>query len=143
MSDQRTDDDTASIRCLLPEDEQEAQREDLAETVFPLVNEARELEDGYAFAFDFDPELAHTLLDLVLRERACCPFLDLEIGFEREKGPLTLAFRGPEGTKEFVEDTLEDVDTGFDLGEPSEDGDAEAEEGENEAAPSCGCPVCG
>lgn len=137
MSDTRSDDDPSPLRCLLPDDEQEAQREDLAETVFPLVTEARELEDGYAFAFD--PELAHALLDLVLRERACCPFLDMEIGFGRERGPLTLAFRGPEGTKAFVEETLEDVDTGFELG--TSPGAGANETGEDSGG--CGCPVCG
>lgn len=141
MTDQRTDDEEPGMRCLLPDDVQEAQREDLAETVFPLVTEARQLEDGYAFAFDFGPELAHALLDLVLQERACCPFLDMELRFERERGPLTLAFLGPEGTKAFVEENLEDVDTGFDLGTPQ---GAEANEaGEDEDAGGCGCPACG
>lgn len=100
---------TDSVSCLLPDQEQEAERADLSYTVFPHVQEVRELEDGYAFTFPVDASLANTLLDLVFMERACCPFHDMEIRFDRDHGPMTMTFRGPPGSKEMTRETLREV----------------------------------
>lgn len=129
------------VGCLLPQDEQDSQLAGLEETVLPRVNEARELDDGYLFAFDFDKEFARELLELVFRERACCPFQDMELGFERNHGALTLAFRGPEGTKTMIQETLQDADIDFDL--PGVEEEASGEASQDEGSSGCGCGKCG
>lgn len=42
------------------------------------------------------------LARLVVMERACCPFLRMELVAEPEAGPVWLKLRGPEGTKAFL-----------------------------------------
>ena len=74
------------------------------------VEERRELEDGWAFRFEGDPERCRALLDFVVEERACCPFLSFELRFAPQEGPLWLEVRGPPGTAAFIGEDL--------LGEP-------------------------
>ena len=42
------------------------------------------------------------LLDFVTAERRCCGFFRIELAFEPGLGPVSLALRGPDGTKAFI-----------------------------------------
>lgn len=64
--------------------------------------ETRELADGYAFRFRPGDLTLTELADWVTTESRCCPFFDLEIGVEREGGPLWLRVGGREGVKQFI-----------------------------------------
>jgi hypothetical protein len=90
------------LACRLPDEEQDRQWEDVASEVFAAVEEARELEDGYAFRFPESDEWARTLTEYVLYERGCCPFLRFELVLEPEAGPAWLRLRGGEDVKRFV-----------------------------------------
>jgi hypothetical protein len=62
----------------------------------------RELPNGYAFQFPADPKTIALVAEWVAGERACCPFFDIDLKFDREGGPLWLILTGREGTKEFI-----------------------------------------
>jgi len=62
----------------------------------------RELPNGYAFEFPADPEMITLVAEWVVGERACCPFFDIALTFDREGGPFRLTLSGREGTKEFI-----------------------------------------
>ncbi len=64
--------------------------------------EARELEDGFAFRFLPEPKMIRNIAEFVSFERLCCPFFDLEIAIERESDPLWLRVRGRTGVKDFI-----------------------------------------
>ncbi len=61
-----------------------------------------ELEDGYEFEFSGERKQIEKLVELILFERECCPFLEFEISFGAGSGPVALRVRGPEGSKELV-----------------------------------------
>jgi hypothetical protein len=62
----------------------------------------RELPDGYAFQFPADPATVALVAEWVAGERACCPFFDIAMTFDREGGPFWLTLTGRNGTKEFI-----------------------------------------
>jgi hypothetical protein len=68
--------------------------------------EVRELPDGYSIRFEAQPQIFQELAEFVIYERLCCPFFDLELIVEREKGPLWLRMRGRTGVKEFIRSEL-------------------------------------
>ena len=90
------------IACLLPEDGQQQRAEEIGPNLLAFTEEVRELSDGYEYRFPGDIEWAEKLIEFIREERACCPFFTFEIRFEPASGPIWLALRGPEGTKEFI-----------------------------------------
>lgn len=81
-------------------------REGLAGEVFAGALSEEELADGYAFAFPGSEDWARRLTELVVAERACCRFFAFELVFKPGGGRILLRVRGPEGTREFVQDEL-------------------------------------
>ena len=63
---------------------------------------ASEIEDGHEFVFPGDAGWAIRLAEFVVFERECCRFLNFEIFFEPEGGPIRLRVRGPEGAGDVV-----------------------------------------
>jgi hypothetical protein len=81
--------------------EQRASHQALTERLmFELVQEIRELSDGYAFRFMADDYPA--LMAYVANERLCCPFFTFVIEVSAERGPIWLRLTGREGVKEFL-----------------------------------------
>jgi hypothetical protein len=62
----------------------------------------RELPNGYALQFPVDPATVALAAEWVVGERACCPFFDIAMTFDREGGPFWLSITGRPGTKEFI-----------------------------------------
>ena len=65
------------------------------------LEEARELEDGYAFRHS--SEVLVALAEYVSLERLCCPFFDFAIEVGHGKGEVWLRMTGPEGAKGILE----------------------------------------
>jgi len=68
--------------------------------------ETEELEHGYAFRLSGDAESVGLVAELMVAERACCPFLTFEVVALPNMGPLTVRITGPDGTKQFVRRVL-------------------------------------
>lgn len=90
------------IACTLTDPDQRRRQEALQRKLRAGVLERAELEDGYALRFPGEACWVEDLARLVVMERACCPFLRLELVAEPEEGPVWLRLRGPEGTKAFL-----------------------------------------
>ena len=78
--------------------------EELGPALLKLKKSTRELPDGYEFEFPADKATWQLLTDWAIDERLCCPFLDIEVRFSRESGPLWLRLTGRPGTKEFIKE---------------------------------------
>ncbi len=100
------------IACNLSEPDLARRRRELAENVFDGALGVEELEDGYAFAFPGSAEWTTKLVEMIVAERACCPFFAFELVFEPGGGGILLRVRGPEGVKAFIEDELAALRTG-------------------------------
>lgn len=62
----------------------------------------REVADGYEFEFPSDPATFQMVVEWVGDERLCCPFFDIDVRLEREKGALWVRLSGREGVKQFI-----------------------------------------
>jgi len=89
------------IACTLS-DEERGGREGEVDALFARIAAVRELPDGYAFAFPPESGVAHALFDLILAERACCPFFTFELAFPSPHERVWLRMSGGEEVKEFV-----------------------------------------
>jgi hypothetical protein len=65
-----------------------------------------EVERGYAFRFPGDGKWLVLAGAVMASERRCCPFLTFELLAEANLGAVTVRITGPEGTKEFLRETL-------------------------------------
>ena len=78
-----------------------------ARELFALVNEVRELSDGYSF------RLPSTALIQVAKfvelERLCCPFFGFVIEVEREGGEVVLHLTGRDGVKDFIRAEVSEI----------------------------------
>jgi hypothetical protein len=74
----------------------------LRERLEHAIEEAKELETGYAFRLQSAGILLTELAEWVGYERKCCPFFDFEIAVAREGGSVWLRLRGREGVKAFM-----------------------------------------
>ena len=78
--------------------------EEVGPALLKLKKSTRELTDGYEFEFPADKASYQLLMEWVIDERLCCPFLEIEVRFTREGGPLWLRLIGRPGTKEFIKE---------------------------------------
>jgi hypothetical protein len=78
--------------------------EEVGPALLRLKKSTRELPDGYDFELPADKATWQLLTEWVIDERLCCPFLDIELRFSREGGPLWLRLTGRPGTKEFIKE---------------------------------------
>lgn len=62
----------------------------------------REIADGYEFEFPNDEKTYRLLTEWAFQESECCPFFDINVRLERERGALVLRLSGREGTKNFI-----------------------------------------
>src|SRR5258706_7523409 len=69
-----------------------------------LKRGVREVPDGYEFEFPADPATLQLVMEWAAGERSCCPFFDIDVRMERDRGPVWLRLSGRKGTKEFIDD---------------------------------------
>jgi hypothetical protein len=81
--------------------------EELGPALLKLKKSIRELPDGYEFELPADNTTYQLLTEWAFQERLCCPFLDIELRFDRENGPLWLRLTGRPGTKEFIREEFD------------------------------------
>jgi hypothetical protein len=77
--------------------------DELGPALRALKTGMRELPNGYAFRLPGDAKTLQLAAEWAAGERACCPFVDIDLKLEREGGPLWLTLSGREGTKQFIE----------------------------------------
>jgi hypothetical protein len=85
--------------------EQRAAHQELIGQLFSgLVQETRELPDGYAYRFD--SEHYPLLATFITNERLCCPFLSFQLHIAPERGPVWLHLTAPGDVKPFLREEL-------------------------------------
>ena len=67
-----------------------------------LMQQVRELPDGYEFQFPGDTASLQRIAEWTLGEHRCCPFFDIDLRLEREGGAAWIRLTGRPGTKEFI-----------------------------------------
>jgi hypothetical protein len=81
---------------------EQQRRAELATRVLGQAHRVLETADGFAVRLGADPAACREVLDWLLLERRCCPFLRFELRFDAGDGPLWLGLGGAAGVKEFL-----------------------------------------
>ena len=71
-----------------------------------MVKNVRELRDGYEFEFPADPATFRLVAEWAAGEHLCCPFFDISLRQERERGSFRMSLSGRTGVKQFIEADL-------------------------------------
>jgi len=76
--------------------------EELGPALRSLHKQIRELPNGFDFEFPADAAAVQKVAEWAAGERLCCPFFDIDLRFERDRGAFWLRLTGREGVKEFI-----------------------------------------
>jgi hypothetical protein len=101
-TEKRTQGLTCNIDGIPPQDR--ARYAQLFESLRHAIQDKRDLPDGYALRLDPAQLNTDQALEWIELERKCCPFLEMEIRWDIQNGPVWLDLKGPEGVKDFVLD---------------------------------------
>ena len=77
-----------------------------AKQIFALVQEVRELPDGYALRLPNDTDTFLHAARFVSHERECCSFINFGLEVNAQNGPFWLQLTGQEGVKKFLQAEL-------------------------------------
>lgn len=92
----------ACDRSALPPEARKRHFDELGPKLRSLHKNIRELPDGYEFEFPGDAATFRAAAEWMEGEHACCPFFDIDLRWERERGALRLRLTGRDGVKEFI-----------------------------------------
>ena len=98
-----TEPEAVSIACRLDDPARARRLEEIERSLIGEATEITPLADGYALVFDPTDERLVTLAAFIAEERHCCPFFHFTLDVQPESELVTLALRGGEGVKAFVE----------------------------------------
>ena len=92
----------ACDRLALTSEARKRHFDELGPALRSLRKAVRELPDGYEFQFPSDPKTIAMVAEWAVGEHLCCPFFDIQLRMEAERGPFWLRISGREGTKDFI-----------------------------------------
>ena len=100
-----------ALSCSLTSQELQDRIALLRAEIFPNLTRKVELEEGYIFYFQDTGDMADKILELIGKEKQCCPFFKFDFSILPFKKGLALQISGSKEVKEFLRDM--DQDTGF------------------------------
>src|SRR5215218_9774745 len=106
---------TVACDLMAMDSEQRERYQALRRRLSDDFQEARDLEDGYAFKHSSEADVLVALAEYVSLERLCCPFFDFAI--EVGRGEVWLRMTGPEGAKGILEAAMGGETRGATAGE--------------------------
>jgi hypothetical protein len=98
----RSESPFACNRLALTPEQRNRHFDELGPKLRSFKKSVRELPNGYEFEFSPDSKTVQLVTEWAVGERACCPFFDIDMRWEREGGSLWLALTGRKGVKEFI-----------------------------------------
>lgn len=107
--------DDTPIACCLTSAELREREATLLAQFRSAVIETEELPDGYAFRVPGDAKRIAIIVEMIVAERECCPFLTFEFVAQPGMGPVILRVTGPAGAKEFLKTVLCNPDASIQL----------------------------
>jgi len=96
----------ACNRTALTAQDRKRHFDELGPQLRTLVKSIREVPDGYEFQFASDPATYRLVAEWAAGEHLCCPFFDIDLRQEREKGAFWMRLTGRAGVKQFIESDL-------------------------------------
>lgn len=101
---------TPPVACTLTESDRANRKTKFRTALLPLVQETKELDNGFALRFAPSDDVLLKLVDWVTVERQCCRFFRFRLTVEMDEGPFWFELTGPEGTKELLASIMRPAD---------------------------------
>lgn len=95
-----------SIACSLTDPEMRKRLDQLRSGLFADTRSVREEAEGFVFTFDNTDANADALVNVVLLERQCCPFLRFHVDIGPHPEQLAIRIGGSDEARLFVEHTF-------------------------------------
>jgi hypothetical protein len=92
----------ACDRAALNAEQRKRHFDELGPALRALVKNVSELPTGYEFEFPSDPATYRLVAEWAVGEHLCCPFFDIGLRQEREKGAFRMRLTGRDGVKQFI-----------------------------------------
>ncbi|HEX8247777.1 MAG TPA: hypothetical protein VF599_06380 [Pyrinomonadaceae bacterium] len=99
-------DSTLPVACALNDAEFREREQAVLQKFGQMILERKELAAGYGFRFASDDDLLREIIEMIILERKCCPFLDFKITLKAGSADLWLELTGAKGAKEFIAATF-------------------------------------
>jgi hypothetical protein len=98
--------DKTPIACSLTTVELRDREAKLLAQFRSAIIDTEEIQDGYAFHLPGEDKWIQLVVELIVAERECCPFLTFEVTALPNMGPIIVRVTGPAATKEFLKTLL-------------------------------------
>lgn len=90
------------LACKLTGPELLKRKSMLQKEIFAQVLKSEEKDDGYTFYFKDDEDFLLTMMDYVLAEKKCCPFLTYQLSIQPNGEGISLSVSGPPPAKDMI-----------------------------------------
>lgn len=100
---------STGLVCMLIGEEKEIRKEALKNEIFSQVKNIEALEFGYKFKFDDNPKFLIKLMDYILLEQACCPFLKYDFSILPFKHGIILKVTGEDEAKQIIKILVDEI----------------------------------
>ncbi len=99
--------DILPVACTLNADSLEKRKTGTLKMLFSKVLEKETVSTGYRFRFQASDQLLLDMMDVIVKERHCCKFLNFDLKVPATEETVWLTISGPEGTRAFLEELLD------------------------------------
>ena len=94
------------LACLLNERDLAQRKATVLTEMKAAIIGMEERKNGYCLQFPGHSTMLENLVQVIRKERECCPFLTFELKVEKKERPIWLTISGPEGTQAFLKSEL-------------------------------------
>ncbi len=101
-------DSVTGLFCRLTKEAFRKRKKVLKSSVFNHLEQIEEIENGFVFKFKEEGDFDKKLMELIVAERACCPFFEIKLHLLPYKKGISMEISGQEGVKEFLKTELLD-----------------------------------
>ena len=95
--------------CTLGDEEKANRIAFMKNKIFSSYLSKEELENGYIFVYDNNQDLAHSLLDFVIKEGSCCSFIDFDLGFRAKQKKIEFKVTTSTNNKEELKKGIQQI----------------------------------
>ena len=92
------------LSCSLTSADLQERREVLKSEIFPKMIKKHELTNGYVYYFDDEKGFSEKIMELIQKEKECCPFFKFDLSILPFGKGIALQISGSEAVKGFLED---------------------------------------
>ena len=84
---------SSEVTCTLNPNQLETRREEILKNLVKNIKSKKFDKNGYSLDFPYHSDLAHNILDFILKEQQCCSFFKFQVNFDIKSNQINLQIR--------------------------------------------------